>query len=68
MLKLRMVSLSLLVLLLIAVPAVAFESFTILGTAGGTTSTTGTTPEASSIVLFGSGILAAAGIVRRKLS
>ena len=53
---------------MIAVPAVASESFTILGTAGGTTSTTGTTPEASSIVLFGSGILAAAGIVRRKLS
>jgi hypothetical protein len=37
---------------------------------GGTTSTTGTTgttPEPSSIMLLGSGVLALAGIVRRKL-
>jgi PEP-CTERM motif len=41
------------------------ESFTILG---GTTSTTGgTTPEPSSIMLFGSAILGLAGVLRRKL-
>ena len=38
------------------------ESFDINGTGGGTT------PEPGSIVLFGSGILGLAGIVRRKLS
>jgi hypothetical protein len=44
------------------------EAFTILG--GGTTTTTTTTtsvPEPSSIMLFGSGILGLAGLLRRKL-
>jgi len=44
------------------------ESFTILGGTGTTTTTTsGTTPEPSSIMLFGSGILGLAGVLRRKL-
>jgi hypothetical protein len=45
------------------------ESFTVLGTQSTTTSTTttGTTPEPSSIMLFGSGILGLAGMLRRKL-
>ncbi len=48
------------------------ESFTLLGgtsTTGTTTSTctTGTTPDPSSIMLFGSGILGLAGVLRRKL-
>jgi len=38
------------------------ESFTLTGTQGGTT------PEPSSIMLFGSGILGLAGILRRKLN
>jgi hypothetical protein len=38
------------------------ESFTILGAA------TGTTPEPSSIMLFGSGILGLVGVLRRKLN
>ena len=41
------------------------ESFTQPG-AGSTTGTTGTTPEPSSIMLFGSGILGLTGILRRK--
>jgi hypothetical protein len=40
------------------------ESFTILG---GTGTTGGTTPEPSSIMLFGSGILGLASVLRRKL-
>lgn len=40
------------------------EAFTILGT--GTTSSTGTTPEPASIMLFGSGMLGIAGMLRRK--
>lgn len=44
------------------------ESFTLLGTNGtSTTSTTGTIPEPSSVMLFGSGILGLAGMLRRKL-
>jgi opacity protein-like surface antigen len=48
------------------------ESFTVLGTSSSsttsTTSTTGTSvPEPSSIMLFGSGILGLANVVRRKL-
>jgi hypothetical protein len=42
------------------------ESFTILGTTTSTTGTTSTSPEPSSIILLGSGILGMAGIVRRK--
>jgi hypothetical protein len=41
------------------------ESFTLLGSSGSTS--TGTTPEPGSIVLFGSGILGLAGVLRRKL-
>ena len=44
-----------------AVGTIASEAFTING--GGT----GTTPEPSSIMLFGSGILGLAGVLRRKL-
>jgi len=46
------------------------ESFTVLGGTTSTTSqttTTGTTPEPSSIMLFGSGVLGLAGVLRRKL-
>jgi len=44
-----------------AVGTIASEAFTI--TSGGT----GTTPEPSSIMLFGSGVLGLAGLLRRKL-
>jgi hypothetical protein len=52
-----------------SVGTVPSESFTILGgTTGGSSSTGGTTvPEPSSIMLFGSGILGLAGVLRRKL-
>ncbi len=40
------------------------EAFTLTGG----TSTTGTVPEPSSIMLFGSGILGLAGVLRRKLT
>jgi hypothetical protein len=42
-----------------AVGTIASEAFTIIGTAA--------TPEPSSILLFGSGILGLAGVLRRKL-
>ena len=45
-----------------AVGTIPSESFDITGTSG-----TGTTPEPSSILLFGSGILGLAGLLRRKL-
>ena len=41
------------------------EAFTLTGNTG---TTTGTTPEPSSIMLFGSGILGLAGVLRRKLT
>ena len=44
------------------VGTIASEAFTISGT------TTGTTPEPSAIMLFGSGILGLAGVLRRKLN
>ena len=46
------------------------EAFTLTGssTTTTTTTTTGTTPEPSSIMLFGSGILGLAGVLRRKLT
>jgi hypothetical protein len=44
------------------------ESFTILGMENSTTgTTTGSTPEPSSIMLFGSGFLGLAGLLRRKI-
>jgi PEP-CTERM motif len=43
--------------------SIGSESFTLNGTTG-----TGTTPEPSSIMLFGSGILGLAGVLRRKLT
>jgi hypothetical protein len=54
-----------------AVGSIPSESFTVLGTSSETTSTTTSTttsvPEPSSIMLFGSGILGLASLVRRKL-
>ncbi len=47
-----------------SVGSIASEAFTITGT----TTTSGTTPEPSSIMLFGSGILGLAGVLRRKLT
>ena len=43
------------------------EAFTVLGGTSSTTGTTQTVPEPSSIMLFGSGILGLAGVLRRKL-
>lgn len=42
------------------------EAFTVLGAANTSTST-GTTPEPSSILLLGSGVLGAVGVLRRKI-
>ena len=53
-----------------SVGTIPSESFTILGnstTSSTTTSSGGTVPEPSSIMLFGSGILGLAGVLRRKL-
>src|SRR5579864_6393403 len=47
-----------------SVGTIPSEAFTVLGS---TVSTTSTTPEPSSIMLFGSGILGLAGVLRRKL-
>jgi hypothetical protein len=57
------------------VGSIPSESFTLLGSSSTTTSTstststttTSTVPEPSSIMLFGSGILGLAGVLRRKL-
>jgi len=46
-----------------AVGTIPSEAFTINGSSGGS----GSTPEPSSIMLFGSGILGLAGVLRRKL-
>ncbi len=46
-----------------ALGTIPSEAFTVLGSGG----TGGTTPEPSSIMLFGSGILGLAGLLRRKL-
>ena len=54
-----------------SVGSIPSEAFTVLGTSStgtSTSSTTGTSvPEPSSIMLFGSGILGLAGVLRRKL-
>jgi hypothetical protein len=53
-----------------SVGTIPSEAFTVLGgtsTSSGVTSTTSTVPEPSSIMLFGSGILGLAGLLRRKL-
>jgi PEP-CTERM motif len=56
-----------------SIGTVPSESFTLVGSGGGpgtgtgTGSGPGTTPEPSSIMLFGSGILGLAGVLRRKL-
>jgi hypothetical protein len=54
-----------------SVGTIPSEAFTLTGTGTSTTSTTtttgGTVPEPSSIMLFGSGILGLAGVLRRKL-
>lgn len=50
-----------------SVGTIPSESFTLLGTNGTTTSTTGgTVPEPTTVMLFGSGILGLAGVLRRK--
>jgi hypothetical protein len=43
------------------------EAFTITGREGTTTTTTGTTPEPGSVLLFGSGVFGLAAMIRRKL-
>ncbi len=55
-----------------SVGSIPSEAFTVLGSSSTTTSSTTTTtgssvPEPSSIMLFGSGILGLAGVLRRKL-
>ena len=49
-----------------SVGTIPSESFTVLGSSS-STSTTGTTPEPASWLLLASGVLGAAGILRRKL-
>jgi hypothetical protein len=52
-----------------SVGTIPSEAFTILaGELVSTTSTTGTTPEPTSVMLWGSGIIGLAGAIRRKLS
>jgi PEP-CTERM motif len=50
-----------------SVGTIPSESFTILGSTTSTTGGGGSVPEPSSIMLFGSGILGLAGVLRRKL-
>jgi hypothetical protein len=52
-----------------SVGTIPSEAFTLLGSAQSSTTTTGsgTVPEPSSIMLFGSGVLGLAGVLRRKL-
>ena len=48
------------------VGTITAESFTILGSTGSTSTTTGTTPEPGTLMLFGSGALGLLGVLRRK--
>ena len=48
-----------------SVGTIPSESFTVLGSAS---TSTGTTPEPGTFLLFGSGVLGLAGVLRRKLS
>ena len=50
-----------------ALGTIPSEAFYITGSSGSSTTTSGQTPEPTSIMLFGSGILGLAGILRRKL-
>jgi hypothetical protein len=51
-----------------SVGTIPSESFTVLGTGStGTETGSGSTPEPSNIMLFGSGVLGLAGILRRRL-
>ena len=50
-----------------SVGTIPSEAFTLTGGTSTTTTTGGTVPEPSSIMLFGSGILGLAGVLRRKL-
>ncbi|MGA7461149.1 MAG: PEP-CTERM sorting domain-containing protein, partial [Candidatus Korobacteraceae bacterium] len=54
-----------------SIGSIPSEAFTVLGssttTSSSTSSTTTSVPEPSSIMLFGSGILGLAGVLRRKL-
>lgn len=50
-----------------SVGSIPSESFTILGTSSSTSTTTTSVPEPSSIMLLGSGMLALAGLARRRL-
>jgi hypothetical protein len=50
-----------------SVGTIPSEAFTLLGTSSSTTTTTGTVPEPTSIMLFGSGVLGLIGMLRRKL-
>jgi hypothetical protein len=49
-----------------SVGTIPSESFTIMGSNTSSTSTTATTPEPASLMLFGSGILGLTGMLRRK--
>ena len=51
-----------------AVGTIPSEAFTVNTSGTTTTTTSGTTPEPSSIMLFGSGILGLAGVLRRRFN
>lgn len=50
-----------------ALGTIPSEAFTVMGTPGTSTTSTGTTPEPGGLVLFGSGALGVVGMLRRKL-